>query len=570
MKKNVAANAQFFKGNRKNFLLALLSNLLLAGMNVCLAFMLRLFIESIEQADGDKLMMGVYLTVAYMAAFLLFSLLKKKYTALYFRTALSQFKDHLFSKLLSKSIAEFENGTSAKFLSAFSNDLTTIESGYLGGILNIFYTVLMFVAASAVLVWTSPLYGAPIVLLGVVAVSIAVRFGSSLVQREKETAEENMGFVAQTKDLLNGFVVIKSFQAEKSVLELFKNKNSRLESTKQRRRETTSNITIVSDIISILINVVVFGFGFVLALKGYLTIGIVISAIQLSNYITQPIYTLGREITSYRAAKSLIGRLEDAVADTPDRMRSEKIRLERLSGAVCIEDLSFAYEKEPVLQNVSLTLERGKSYAIVGGSGSGKSTLLKLMLGFLPAFSGRILYDGTDVRQIDLDSLYDQISLIQQDVFLFDSSIRNNITMFSDFDDAALAGAIERSGLTALVEEKGLSYDCGEAGKNLSGGEKQRVSIARCLLRKTPVLLVDEATAALDSETANAVENAILDIENVTKVVVTHRFHEGVLKRYDTIFVLKNGRVEEAGRFAELMEKRGYFYSLFTVEQGSE
>ena len=567
MKHKSQLRRQFFLGNKKNYALALLSHLILVAMNVCLALMLRMFIEAVEQSDMDKLFLGMKLTGAYLIAFLIVSLLQKKYMAQYFRTALSQFKNYIFSKLLSKSISEFENGTSSKFLSAFSNDLTAIETGYLAGNLSIIYTAVMFIAAGIALILSNPIYGTPIVVLGIIAVAISVRFGSALVQRENETAEENMGFIAQTKDLLNGFVVIKSFKAEKNVLELFKNKNSSLESTKQRRRETSTNVDIVSNILSILINIVVFGFGFVLALNGYMTIGVVIASIQLSNYIIQPIYTLGIEITNYRAARSLVDRLEEAIADDSSKVCLEK-KVVALNGSIQISDLTFAYEQVPVLKNINVSFEQGKSYAIVGGSGSGKSTLLKLMLGYMTEYEGKVCFDDTDVRDIDLDSLYDQLSIIQQDVFLFDSSIKDNITMFGEFEDAALADAIQKSGLATLVAEKGLDYDCGETGKNLSGGEKQRVSIARCLIRKTPVLLVDEATAALDNETANSVESAILGIKDTTKIVVTHRFNESVMKQYDKIIVLNRGHVVESGCFEELMAQKGYFYSLFTVAQG--
>ena len=558
----------FFQGNRLNFCLALLANILMAAMNICLALMLRMFIESVEQSDAGKLSLGIQLSGLYMLAFLTVSFLQKKYRARYFKTALSQFKNFIFTKLLGKSISEFENGTSAKFLSAFSNDLATIETGYLDGILDIIYTLVMFVSASALLIVTAPFYGGPIVLLGIVAVALTVRFGAKLVQQENETAEENMGFIAQTKDLLGGFVVIKSFKAEKNVLELFRNKNSSLESTKQRRRETTSNIGIISDVLSIAISIVVFGMGFIMAAKGYLTIGMVIGAIQLSNYISQPIYTLGKQLTSFRAAGTLVDRLEEAVADEPEAAGTEAKQQADINGSVEISGLSFAYEKTPVLKNIDLSFEQGKSYAIVGGSGSGKSTLLKLMLGYLPHYEGKLRYNGVEVRHIDLDSLYDKVSVIQQEVFLFDSSIKDNISMFGQFGETALNEAVEKSGLSALVEEKGLDYSCGEGGKNLSGGEKQRVSIARCLIRKTPVILVDEATAALDNETANAVEDSILSIEDTTKIVVTHRFNESIMRRYDKIIVLNRGRIAESGSFDQLMEQKGYFYSLFTVAQG--
>ncbi|MDE5680499.1 MAG: ATP-binding cassette domain-containing protein, partial [Lachnospiraceae bacterium] len=146
-------------------------------------------------------------------------------------------------------------------------------------------------------------------------------------------------------------------------------------------------------------------------------------------------------------------------------------------------------------------------------------------------------------------------------------TIRNNITMFREFPDAQVESVIRQSGLAALIADKGEDYVCGENGNGLSGGEKQRISIARALLRGAPVMLVDEATAALDAATAYEVTSAILDIESFTRIVVTHRLEEGLLKRYDEILVMKSGSICEKGCFAELMEQKGLFYSLFVVSQ---
>ena len=139
--------------------------------------------------------------------------------------------------------------------------------------------------------------------------------------------------------------------------------------------------------------------------------------------------------------------------------------------------------------------------------------------------------------------------------------------MFRNFDEDKLSSAIERAGLASLIAEKGSDYPCGESGKHLSGGEKQRVSIARCLVRETPVLLVDEATAALDAETAYAVTNEILDIEGLTRIIITHSLEEPLLRRYDEIIVVQGGRITEKGGFDELMAEKGYFYSLYNVFQ---
>ena len=182
-------------------------------------------------------------------------------------------------------------------------------------------------------------------------------------------------------------------------------------------------------------------------------------------------------------------------------------------------------------------------------------------------YDGTICYDDTELREISSSNLYEIESIIQQNVFVFNATIKDNITMFRDFSEEQINEAIRLSGLSALIEEKGADYLCGENGSGLSGGEKQRVSIARSLLKKSQVLLVDEATASLDAETAYQVSSAILALKDVTSIVVTHSLDEGLLKQYDGIITLKNGSIVETGTFHELLAKKGYFYSLFTIAQ---
>lgn len=203
----------------------------------------------------------------------------------------------------------------------------------------------------------------------------------------------------------------------------------------------------------------------------------------------------------------------------------------------------------------------------MGASGSGKSTFLNLLMAGHGTYTGQICYDGHEVKNISSESLYDISSMIQQNVFIFNASIRDNITMFHEFPRAEVDRAIELSGLSMLVEDRGEDYLCGENGSGLSGGEKQRVSIARSLLKKSKVLLVDEATAALDAETAYQVSGSILSLEGVTGIVVTHTLDEALLRRYDGIIALKNGSIVESGTFDQLIAEKGYFYSLFTIAQ---
>ena len=215
-----------------------------------------------------------------------------------------------------------------------------------------------------------------------------------------------------------------------------------------------------------------------------------------------------------------------------------------------------------MLNGISHRFEKNKSYAIVGTSGSGKTTLINLLLGKYNDYSGSIHYNNIDLKEISIDSLFEISSFVEQNVFVFDDSIINNITMYSNIEEELLNEAINKSGLAKLIEEKGPDYRCGENGCNLSGGEKQRISIARALVKKSQLLLLDEATSALDNETSSSITNNLLAIDNTTKIMITHRLDEDILNKFDEIIVIKNGNIVEYGTYKELMDNNGTFKSL--------
>ena len=370
------------------------------------------------------------------------------------------------------------------------------------------------------------------------------------------------------KDALTGFSVIKSFKAEKSISRINEQSNEDVADATSKRSKVSVNVVYASGMAGGILQIGVFFVAAALALSGKagITAGTAIVFVQLLNYVLGPIGFLPTFFAGRSASFALIDKLAEALnKNIPDE--GEHIE-PKLAEGISINDLNFEYEEgKPVLSGVDMQMKAGGCYALVGGSGSGKSTILNLLMASSDKYQGEIKYDGNELKTVSSDSLYELVSIIQQNVFVFNSTILDNITMFSDFPEEEIDRAVRMSGLKKLIDEKGADYLCGENGSGLSGGERQRISIARALLRKTPVLLVDEATASLDAETSFEVLDSILKLDGFTRVIVTHDLDENILRRCNGLFALKNGTVFEQGTFDELMNDKGYFYSLFTVSQ---
>lgn len=405
--------------------------------------------------------------------------------------------------------------------------------------------------------------------LSVLSFFVSFIFGSKLIKAEKQVSEKNEKFVGVIKDLLSGFTVIKSFKAESKVQDIFIKQNSELEDLKCTRRRTDALINLSSDSAGLLVQMGVLLIGIYFVMIKFMTIGVLVAFVQLMGIMLRPIQLIPKLLANKKAAIGLIDKIAEVVDYNAVKNNTQEIT--SLGEGIEFKDLYFAYEKgNNILKNINIKFEKNKSYAIVGTSGSGKSTLLNLLLGSYNDYEGSLKIGDVELRDINPDSLYDFISIIQQNVFIFDSSIKDNITMFSEFQKEKIDKVIDCSGLNKVIDKKGENYICGENGIGLSGGEKQRISIARCLLKETPILIMDEATASLDRETSFMVEYAILSINELTRIIVTHKLEDKIMERFDNIIVFSGGEIVEQGTFSELLDSKGYFYSLYNISLGGK
>lgn len=555
---------QFMVNNKFNFLITVITQTIFSAVSISISFLMMVTIEAIEYTDTQRIKIAGTLVVVILVLYATFGYLQKIFRNRYIKTGLAQFKHYIFSKILSKSIREFGESSTGKVINAFSNDLSSIESHYLDGTLQIIQQVLMFLISLVAMYYLNWILATCVILACIIPVTFSMCLGRHLITKERKMSDEGESFVDQVKDLLNGFILIKSFKAEEEVIDLFEKNNFSLEEAKRDRRDTNDSVSLASTFSTILVISMIFTVGLYLAYQEVMSIGAIIAFVELSHYATGPVEKILPLLSNRRASAGLITKVAEVIADQGET--EDKIDIKGISSSIEVKDVSFSYcGDKKILNNINLKFEKGKSYAIVGGSGCGKSTLIQLLLGYYNDYTGEILIDGTELRKISLDSLYDTISVIQQNVFLFDSSVKDNITMFKEFDKDKIEDAINMAGLSSLINDKGINYMGGEGGKNLSGGEKQRISIARCLIRETPVIIMYEATAALDNKTAYEIEDAILNLKDLTRIVVTHKFNEDIMKRYDEIIVIRDGKVAEYGDFQELMRERKYFYSLYNV-----
>ena len=564
-KKNREFIHQLYYKNRINFIVTIILTIAMSSLNLMISWLIQQIMDCTANQDMQALVRSAWIVIIVVVIYTIANVMYRAVYPRFLQRAMQQYRDYAFSRLTQKSLRSFSKEGTALYVSALTNDCTSIENNYLAATFTLIELLFCFLGALIMMLYYSPVMLVLAVALSFLPVAVSMTAGNRLTEQEKEISKKNERFVSIVNELLSGFPVIKSFRAETQASRLFSQRNEQAEEAKKNKRRTEQLISLLANDAGIIAQMGIFLAGAWLAISGKgVTAGVVIVFVQLMNYILNPISQVPLLWSNRKAAIALMEKLSDALSENVREEGREK--LNGFSEKIEVKDLTYGYEPEShVLKDMDAQFDAGKSYVIVGGSGSGKSTLLNLLMGSSSNYQGEICIDGVSIKNIESESLYQLMTSVQQNVFVFNDTIRNNVTMFHEFPDKEVTLALERSGLSEFIEKRGEEFVCGENGANLSGGERQRISIARALLRKSPILLVDEATAALDAATARAVSFSILNLVGMTRIVVTHRLEEAILRRYDKILVMKNGTICEQGNFDTLMQQKGQFYSLFQI-----
>ena len=470
-------------------------------------------------------------------------------------------------------MAYFEDKSTGGLMSVLNDDINQLERFLDVGandILQLFTTVLAlgiyFFAVAPGVAWLA-FMPIPIIIWG------SLRFQKRMEPKYAKVREQVGLLNSQLGNNLGGISTIKSFTAEAREV-------ARMEELSDAyRQRNAAAIRLSSAFVPLIRMAIVLGFMATLVYGGYLTVqgaigvGVYSTLVFMTQRLLWPLTRLGQTLDLYQRAMASTRRVFDLL-DTEPQMEDghRSLPREQVKGELKLEQVGFAYAGgAPVLKDLSLELPAGQTTAIVGATGAGKSTLVKLLLRFYDPQQGRILLDGHDLRELKLADLRRAIGLVSQDVFLFHGTVRENLSYGKPgATEAELRRAAEIAEAHDFVMALPQGYDTvvGERGQKLSGGQRQRLSIARAVLKDPPILILDEATSAVDNETEAAIQRSLERIaRDRTMIVIAHRL--STVRNADRIYVLEDGQLAEAGQHEELLEKGGLYAGLWQVQTGS-
>jgi len=477
-----------------------------------------------------------------------------------------------FNNVLGLDLAFFENKSSGRLMAILNDDVNQLETFLDNGANRLVQTATTVLVIGGTFLYISPLVAVfafipiPIIIFG------SLRFTNRIAERYTKIRNDIENLNANLSNSITGILTVKSFNREKKESERITLSSNEVKSANYHA------IRLSAAFIPIIRIAILFGFTATLLVGGFLALDgeIKVATYSVMLFITQrllwPLTELGVIFDSYQKAMASFRRIIN-LKNTSPTINNGTEKLKSFNKKIEISNLNFEYVKDfPVLNDISIDINKGQTTAIVGSTGSGKSTLIKLILRLYDSTSGEIKFDGKNIRDLELDSLRNKIGLVSQDIFLFEGTVFENIAYGNlDAKDEEVweaAKLSESDKFINLLPNKENTI-VGERGQKLSGGQRQRISIARAILKNPEILILDEATSAVDNETEAAIQRSINTLkEGRTVIAIAHRL--STIRNAEIIYVLEEGKVVESGNHESLLEINGVYSKLWSVQTGEK
>ena len=553
---------QLTKYHKKYFYTFMIFNILVPLTNIAFAYSIKIIIDSGMSQNREALTQAILIGAIVIFIYASLNFISLRLRNKLVRQIMSRYKNKVFKSILDRDYREFSKEKSGKFISILTENMKKIEQDYLHQYFNISKNISLMIFSLVAMFIGNWFLTLLVIIASIIPMMISGFIGQKSASLQNSSMIADQKYLAKVKDILAGFLVIKSFNVKDAIRQDYKNESEKLDEIYFIKGKFDVLSNVISQLSGMIVFLVAFGGGMYLVFGGHTTIGSVTAIVQLVNFVVMPLNEIGMGMSKFREGQATLDAFE--VKDVIE-LQTGKTK-EYFDDVISFSNVDFSYPnaEEKIFNHLSLQIKKGEKIAIVGMSGSGKSTLLNLLLRFYDVTSGYISIDNQDLQAISAESLYNLMTIVQQDVYIFDDTLKANITLSQSFTEDDIKKAVQQSGLESYIleNELGLQTSCGENGSNLSGGERQRLSIARALIRKTPILLLDEATSSLDNKVTTEIENSILEIQDLTVLVVTHKLNKSMLKKYNRILFMKNGVIVEDGSFDNLMDRKGEFYKL--------
>lgn len=457
--------------------------------------------------------------------------------------AVEEVRSQVMERVLHRPVAQYQREGDAAYISLLTTDLRTLYDDYYMSLFNIVFWGGIMLCALGMYLYISPVMLAAILLVTVPPLVLPRRMNERLKATRDAFSLEMANYTQQLKELLGGFEVIRGFLREDSYAARHRDAARQARSSEQNYQQSLNAMVVNTSLISNLIFPIVMLVGLFLAFDGRLTMGTVSTAASMANFVVTPCNQIAQCWAKVKSSRGIRQRLETAMSGPEKPSAGQPIgRLERIE----CRDTGFTYPgaAAPVLKGADLTVSGQEKAVLVGESGCGKSTLAKLLFQYYPDYTGDILFNGQQLRDIDRQSLYHRVGYIAQTAYLFNDTIRSNICLGESFPEEQLAHAVETAGLADWITSlpDGLDTLISENGKNLSGGQRQRIGIARLVLRRYDLIIADEITASLDPDTSQQVMENLLSLPCMV-VAITHDVSGAFMKRFDKVYRVEHGQV---------------------------
>lgn len=506
---------------------------------IAMTYAIQYIVEIVTNNQTDNISNMFWIIIVYCAGmalvFTLYGIARNKFCV----NVMQEIRQDLFRSLIKKNVVDFSKENTGYYTSLFQNDLKIVESTLMASFLLLLQ--LQEIVFSLVYAFVQNIViGIVLILVGIAGVIIPTMAQKILQKNQEKLMNEAAMHNSFINDSLHGYEVIKNYQVEENILKKYAVRNQAYGRNVYQTMAFQHCTNYITRVFLLSLQMLLIAISGIMVLRNELSISFVTVIVGLSSSVINAMCSAVEAIVDRKSGQGVCKKIFEEIESDCETMVEENISFE---DSFTLKDISFSYpnKEETVLENINISFQKGNKYLLVGESGTGKSTFIKLLLQYYADYQGSMFMDGRNIRDISAKSVMEQFAVIPQNVVVFEDTLRNNITLYHPFSDECVMEAAKKAGLEDLINklENGMDYVIREGGNNLSGGERQRIAIARAFLHNRKIWIMDEATSNLDKDMAEQIERTVLEIPDITVIMIAHYYDERTIERCDEVYKIE-------------------------------